>query len=287
MKNIIIASLVLITVGGLAVGCQGVGRQSFENKTSFAANGIQAIEINNDSWDIELKNTESRQITITCEGKREDKKIDPVTVTNEGNKLVVTQRDQGGMGGFSFGKKDTIYITIPDNEVGTITLNNGSGDIKMKDVTVKNIVISNDSGTEIMEGVSAEKGEFASQDGELNLKHSSLKKLTVTSMSGDSYITGVTSPEMNITSTDGAVAIKELQEGKSLRVETTSGDIAVSYKVAPASLMLTANSDSSDISVDLDGFKEKKSTETAKEGTIGDAANQLEIISKNGAIIVN
>lgn len=96
MKNIIIASLVLITVGGLAVGCQGVGRQSFENKTSFAANGIQAIEINNDSWDIELKNTESRQITITCEGKREDKKIDPVTVTNEGNKLVVTQRDQGG-----------------------------------------------------------------------------------------------------------------------------------------------------------------------------------------------
>ncbi|MFD3271777.1 DUF4097 domain-containing protein [Paenibacillus dendritiformis] len=287
MKNIIIASLVLITVDGLAVGCQGVGRQSFENKTSFAANGIQAIEINNDSWDIELKNTESRQITITCEGKREDKKIDPVTVTNEGNKLVVTQRDQGGMGGFSFGKKDTIYITIPDNEVETITLNNGSGDIKMKDVTVKNIVISNDSGTEIMEGVSAEKGEFASQDGELTLKHSSLKKVTVTSMSGDSYITGVTSPEMNITSTDGEVTIQELQEGKSLRVETKSGDITVSYQAAPASLMLTANSDSSDISVDLDGFKEKNSTETAKEGTIGDAANQLELISKNGAIIVN
>lgn len=287
MKNIIIASLVLITVGGLAVGCQGVGRQSFENKTSFAANGIQAIEINNDSWDIELKNTDSKQITITCEGKREDKKIDPVTLTNEGNKLVVTQRDQGGMEGFSFGKKGTIYITIPDNEVETITLHNGSGDIKMKGVTAQNMVISNDSGTEIMEGVSADKGEFTSQDGELNLKHSSLKKLTVTSMSGDSYITDVTSPEMNITSTDGEVTIQELQEGKSLRVETKSGDIAVSYKAAPASLMLTANSDSSDISVDLDGFKEKKSTETAKEGTIGDASNQLELISKNGAIIVN
>nr|WP_182914897.1 hypothetical protein [Paenibacillus thiaminolyticus] len=49
----------------------------------------------------------------------------------------------------------------------------------------------------------------------------------------------------------------------------------MSYKAAPASLMLTANSDSSDINVDLDGFREKESTEKTKEGTIGDAANQL------------
>lgn len=287
MKKIIFASIVLITVGGLAVGCQEAGKQSFENKTSFAASRIEAIEINNDSWDIEFKNTESKQITIACEGKRQDKKSDPVTIHHNGNKLVVTQQDQGGMEGFSFGKKGTIYITIPDNEVETITLNNGSGDIKMKGVSAPNIVISNDSGTEIMEGVSADKGEFASQDGEFNLKNSLLNKLTVISMSGDSYITGVTSPEMKITSIEGEVSIKEIQEGKSLRVETKSGDIEVSYIAAPASLMLTANSDSSDISVDLDGFKEKKSTETAKEGMIGDAANKLELISKNGAIIVN
>ncbi|MGG4397583.1 DUF4097 family beta strand repeat-containing protein [Paenibacillus thiaminolyticus] len=191
------------------------------------------------------------------------------------------------MEGFSFGKRGTIYISIPDNEVQTLTVNNGSGDIKMEDVTATNIVISNDSGTEIMEGLSADKGEFTSKDGELNLKNSLLHELIVTSISGDSYITGVTSPEMNITSTDGEVSIQELQEGKSLRVETKSGDIAVSYKAAPASLMLTSNSDSSDINVDLDGFREQERTEKTKAGTIGDAANKLELISKNGTIQVN
>lgn len=286
MKKMIFASLILITVGGLAAGCQG-GGQNFDSKTSFAANGLQAIEINNDSWDIEFKNTESEQITIACEGKRHDKKSDPVTLTHNGNKLVVTQQDQGGMEGFSFGKRGTIYISIPDNEVQMITVNNGSGDIKMKDVTATNIVISNDSGMQIMEGLSADKGEFSSKDGELNLKNSLLHELIVTSTSGDSYITGVTSPEMNITSTDGEVSIRELQEGKSLHVETKSGDIAVSYKAAPASLMLTANSDSSDINVDLDGFREKESTEKTKAGMIGDAANKLELISKNGTIQVN
>lgn len=140
---------------------------------------------------------------------------------------------------------------------------------------------------QIMEGLSADKGEFTSKDGELNLKNSLLHELIVTSTSGDSYITGVTSPEMNITSTDGEVSIRELQEGKSLRVETKSGDITVSYKAAPASLMLTTNSDSSDINVDLDGFREKESTEKTKAGMIGDGANKLELISKNGTIQVN
>lgn len=69
------------------------------------------------------------------------------------------------MEGFSFGKRGTIYISIPDNEVQMITVNNGSGDIKMKDVTATNIVISNDSGMQIMEGLSADKGNFHPKTG--------------------------------------------------------------------------------------------------------------------------
>nr|WP_213471130.1 DUF4097 family beta strand repeat-containing protein [Paenibacillus dendritiformis] len=286
MKKMIFASLALVAVGGLAVGCQGVGMQDFKNKISFEANGIEAIEMNNDSWDIEFKNTESRQITIACEGKRQDKNSDPVTLLHDGKKIVITQQDQGGMGGFSFGKKGTIYISIPDRGVDSITLHNGAGDIKMKDVTAANLVISNDSGTEMMEGLSADKGEFTSRDGELNLKDSLLNQLTITSLSGGSYITGVTSPEMTITSTDGEVSLQEMQEGKSLRIETKSGDIAVSYRAAPVSLRLAAHSGSSDISVDLDGFKENGSSETAKEGTIGEAAHKLELISEYGTITV-
>jgi DUF4097 and DUF4098 domain-containing protein YvlB len=156
----------------------------------------------------------------------------------------------------------------------------------MKDVSAQNIVFTNHSGSETIKGLSADKGNFTSKDGDLKLKDSSLNELTVTTGSGGSYITGVTSPVMNITSTYGEVAVKEIEDGELLRVETQSGDIAVSYKTPPASLKLTASSNSSDISVNLDGFKEQHRTEKTVEGTIGDASHTLELSSHAGTITV-
>ncbi|PEA54934.1 hypothetical protein CON64_10455 [Bacillus pseudomycoides] len=255
-----------------------------EKESSFEVDNIERLEINNDSWDIEFKNTESNKITTTAEGKK-DKKYDLVTIKNDGKKIVVNQQDRKEMfEGFSFGKKGTIYIYIPKNEVDTITLNNSFGDIKMSDIAIKNIAISNDSGAEKIEGLSADKGEFTSKDGEISMKNSSLKELTVASIAGDNYISNVTSPKMKVTSTDGEVSIKNEKEGKSLFVETKSGDISVSYKEDPTSLILSANSRSSDISVNLNSFKKKRDTENSKEGTIGDAMNKLEILSKAGTI---
>lgn len=93
-------------------------------------------------------------------------------------------------------------------------------------------------------------------------------------------------PEMIIASNDGEVSIKAAEEGRLLRVETESGDIAVSYKTPPASLKLTANSGSSDIRARLDGFKETRRTEQSVEGTIGDASNTLKLVSQDGTISV-
>lgn len=288
LKKIILAFIALIAIGGLAFSIKGIGEKSFEKENSFEVDRIEEVEINNESWDIEFKNTESKKVTIAAEGKQQDKKNDPVTIKNDGNKIVVNQQDQkGSIQGFSFRKKGTISISIPKNYMETITLNNSYGDIKMNDVTIKNIIVSNDSGSEKISGLSADKGKFTSKDGELSLKDSSLKELTVASTAGDSYITSVTSPMMKIISTEGEVSVKDTKEGKTLLVETKSGDITVSYKEVPTSLTLIANSDSSDITVDLDNFKGKKITEKSKEGTIGDASNKVELLSENGTININ
>ncbi|MGF9989479.1 DUF4097 family beta strand repeat-containing protein [Bacillus mycoides] len=288
MKKIILASTALIVIGGLAFGLKGVGAKSFEIEKSFEVDRIEEVEINKGSWDIEFKNTNSKKITIVVEGKQKDKKKDPVTIKNDEKKIVVSQEDQkeGFFEGFSFGKKGTIYISIPEDGIDTITMNNKSGDIKMNDIKTKNLVISNDSGAEKIEGLSANKGKFISKNGEFSLKNSSLKELTIASTTGDNYITNVTSPKMKVTSKDGEVSIKDAKEGKALFVETKSGDITVSYKKAPTSLELTANSDSSDITVNLDDFKKRKNTENLKEGMIGDGSNKVELLSKKGVINV-
>ncbi|PFW97201.1 hypothetical protein COL32_04220 [Bacillus pseudomycoides] len=288
MKKIILASTAVIVIGGLAFCLKGVGAKGFEKENSFEVDRIEEIEINKESWNIEFKNTKSKKITIAVEGKQEDKKKDPVTIKEDGKKIVVSQKDQKGgfFAGFSFGKKGTIYVSIPKDGIDTITMNNSSGDIKMKDVTTKNLVISNGSGAGKIEGLSADKGKFISKDGEFSLKNSSLKELNISSTAGDNYITNVTSPKMKVTSKDGEVSIKDAKEGKSLFVETKSGDITVSYKKAPTSLDLTANSNSSDITVNLDDFKKKKNTENSKEGIIGDGSNKVELLSKKGVINV-
>ncbi|RAR44559.1 DUF4097 family beta strand repeat-containing protein [Paenibacillus sp. MDMC362] len=286
MKKLIAASLVLAAVCGLVIACQGIGKQTFKHETSFEASLIKEIEIHNESWDIELKHTDSPNITIACVGKRQDNESDPVTISHDGNKIVIAQEDQGGMGGFTFSKKGTVYISIPDHTVDAIALNNDAGDIRMKHVAVQNLVMINESGSQLLEGLSADKVEFMTNDGELQLKDSSLNELTVTSGSGDSYITGVTSPLMNIASTAGEVSVKEIEEGKRLRVETESGDIGVSYAKPPASIKLAANSSTSDISVNLDGFKEQRRTDNAVAGTIGNASHSLELSSHTGTITV-
>ena len=88
-------------------------------------------------------------------------------------------------------------------------------------------------------GLLAEKGEFTSKSGELSLKGSSVQELNIKSTTGDNYITNVNNVNMNITSTSGEVLLKDIKEGKSLFIETKSGDIGVRYKGVPISLKLT------------------------------------------------
>ncbi|WP_263705543.1 DUF4097 domain-containing protein [Shouchella tritolerans] len=284
MKRIVVILVAVAAIGGLVYGFTKIKENPFRIDESFDSAGIEEIEINNESWDVELKQAESKQLTITAEGTQKNKKY-PVTIEKQGNKMTIQQSDEtGGSRGFSFGKNGTISVSIPDNEVNTITVSNNNGDIEMKNIATTNLIVTNGSGSERVAGISAEKGQFTSIDGELNVENSSLQEVIVASEAGDSYITNVTSTKMNITSTDGEVAVKEATEEEALFVETKSGDITVSYKEAPASLQLTAQSESADITVGLANMKETKSTDKLKEGTIGDASHTVELLSTHGTI---
>ncbi|WP_309598881.1 DUF4097 family beta strand repeat-containing protein [Lysinibacillus fusiformis] len=67
---------------------------------------------------------------------------------------------------------------------------------------------------------------------------------------------------------------------------SVKGDITIAYKETPKSLELTANSESSDISVNLEGYQKEKHTDKLKKGKIGEASNKLELISKEGVITI-
>ncbi|PEM52535.1 hypothetical protein CN611_19300 [Bacillus wiedmannii] len=287
MKKIIVIAILFLTIASVIFGFKTFQRKDFKKEKSFEINHIKEIEVDNENWDIEFKSTDANKIVISAQGKRVDKEIDPIEIEQAGNKVIVKQKQKVTrfFNGFTFRKKNSICIAIPKKEIDKIILNNKSGDVKISDIEVKNIVTESESGDEMVVGLSAEKGEFISQSGELAVKDSSVQELNIKSTTGD--ITSVSNSNINITSTSGEVLLKDMKEGKSLFVETKSGDIGVRYKGVPTSLKLTAKSNSSDVMVNVNGLKKDKNTEKIKAGTIGDAKNEVKILSKTGAIYID
>lgn len=289
MKKIIVIAILLITIASVIFGFKIFQGKDFKKEKSFEINHIKEIEVDNENWDIEFKSTDSNKIVISAQGQQVDKEIDPVKIENDENKIVIKQKQKVTkfLNGFTFRKKNSISIAIPKKGIDKIILNNKSGDVKINDIVVKSIMTKGKSGDEMIVGLSAEKGEFTSESGDLMLKDSSLQEVNITSTTGDNYVKNVKNENMNITSTSGEVLLKDMKEGKSLFVETKSGDIGVRYKGVPASLKLTAKSNSTDVMVDLKGLKKDKNTEKIKIGTIGDAKNEAKILSKTGVIYID
>ncbi|HFU7055244.1 TPA: DUF4097 family beta strand repeat-containing protein [Bacillus cereus] len=288
LKKIIVIAILFLTIASVVFGFKTFQGKDFKKEKSFEINHIKEIEVDNENWDIEFKSTDANKIVISAQGQQVDK-IDPVKIENDENKIVIKQKQKVTkfFNGFTFRKKNSISITVPKKEIDKIVLNNKSGDVKIRDIVVKSIVTKGKSGDEMIVGLSAEKGEFTSESGDLMLKDSSLQEVNITSTTGDNYVKNVKNENMNITSTSGEVLLKDMTEGKSLFVETKSGDIGVRYKGVPVSLKLTAKSNSADIIVNVDGLKKDKNTEKIKEGTIGDAKNEVKILSKTGAIYID
>ncbi|PKJ57607.1 hypothetical protein CWE34_03945 [Bacillus sp. SN10] len=289
MKKIIVIAILVITIASAVFGFKVFQGKDFKMEKSFDINNIKEIDVDNENWDIEFKSTDANKIVISAQGEQVDKEIDPVKIENDENKIVIKQKQKMNrfFNGFTFRKKNSISIAIPKKEIDKIVLNNKSGDVKIRDIVVKSIMTKGKSGDGMIVGLSAEKGEFISQSGELVVKDSSVQELNIKSTTGDNYITNVSNSSMKITSTSGEVLMKDMTEGKSLFIETKSGDIGVRYKGVPASLKLTAKSKSADVIVDLKGLKKDKNTEKIKVGTIGDAKNEAKILSETGVIYID
>ncbi|WP_142344228.1 DUF4097 family beta strand repeat-containing protein [Bacillus cereus] len=289
LKKIIVIVILFLTIASVIFGFKTFQGKDFKKEKSFEINDIKEIEVDNANWDIELKSTDANKLVVSAQGKRVDKEVDPVEIEHEGNKVMIKQKEKAirFFNGFTFRKKNSISIAIPKKEIDKIVLNNKSGDVKISNIVVKSIVTESESGDERIVGLSAKKGEFISQSGELAVKDSSVQELNIKSTTGDNYITNVNNLNMNITSTSGEVLLKDMKEEKSLFVETKSGDIGVRYKGVPISLKLTAKSNSSDVMVNVKGLKKDKNTEKVKAGTIGNAKNEVKILSETGAIYID
>lgn len=287
MKKILIGFIGVLAIGALVYSLYRTQGDPYEKTKSIDAVGIEQIEVENDSWNIEVKAAKSEKITVTAKGKQKNKETEPVTVEQQGDKLVVKQtKESGVLSGISIGKNGKVTIEIPENRLKTIVVKSSDGDIELEKIAADKFAFSNGSGNLKLKGVSVGEGNIDLKDGQVKLENSTFESLKSAAGSGDTTITNVQSPKMDINSTDGIVSIEDATEGELLNVQSKSGDITVSYKEAPVSLRLVANSNTSDLEVGLEHMKKTKETENTVKGKIGDGANQAKLTSKDGKVSV-
>ncbi|MCZ4247583.1 DUF4097 family beta strand repeat-containing protein [Bacillus amyloliquefaciens] len=287
MKKILAACVALIVIIGIVLSLYKTDAKSFKKNNSYNAENIDTLKVYTDSWDVKFKKSNSNKVTISAEGKQKDKA--PVTFQKDGENVVISQKAQINSGffeGFTFGNQGgTIYINVPESGMNNIEITNEDGNVQLSEVSADNIAVENNSGDEKINNVSAHTGRFASKDGSLKVENSSFEKLNITSESGDNVMKDINSLNVKVSSKDGAISIKDMTEGKSLAVNTISGDIGLSYKKAPSALEIAAKSNS-DITFDLDGLKKSNDGEKLKKGKIGEGSNKVSLSSVDGSIKV-
>lgn len=242
---------------------------SLEVNESYPSESVDSIKVYNDSWDVRFKKSDSNEVIFSAEGKQNEENSS-VTFQVDGTTLIIKQEDQTESGffkGFTFGKKGTISIHIPESVINDIELINKDGNIEIAEISIPNIIVQNNSGDGKIEGVIADAGEIVTNSGMLSIVDSSFEDLSITSIGGE-------------------VAIKEIEEGN-LAVNTDSGDISISYKSNPTSLNVMAQSNSSNVTLNLDGLQKEEDTENVKRGTIGDGQNNLDLTSNKGVIHIS
>ncbi|AJS58251.1 DUF4097 family beta strand repeat-containing protein [Paenibacillus sp. IHBB 10380] len=224
------------------------GSKKLEITEHISSEEVQSIEIMNDSWDIEVKESIDNQVYVDITGKQKDKKKAPVVVTHKDNQLIIQQHKQigGAFSAFTFEKEGTITILIPKNTVEQVTLINNEGD--------------------------------------LNIQTLATQKLTLQNQAGNVKFNQVEASVLNVFSKNGEIVIKRVDEKGEMNVETETGDIQVAYQNAPSSLKVAVENAKGDTTVNLANLSTTKNTDAEVHGTIGAGENSLHVKSYSGSI---
>lgn len=262
------------------------GSQYFELTQDFPAQEIKSIDINNDSWDLLVKESTDNQVHVAIEGNQKDKNKAPVAVTRTSGNLVIQQEKQigGAFSAFSFHKEGTITVFIPQNTVDQIRMVNNEGDINIRALTTHELIVDNKAGSMKLNQVEADAGDLNLTEEDLNIKDSSFSRIDVAARGNDLYFKNVTSSVMNLYSKSGEIVLSGVEEKGEMRVETKSGDIQVHYQTDPSSLKVAVENAKGDTTVHLANLKATENTDENVKGTIGAGENSLYVKSHSGSI---
>ncbi len=257
----------------------GCGQKEKNAAKDYPADEIFAIHIQNDSAPLTLSLSPDDAIHISA---REG------AVRLEDGQLTIAQTDgaKNALEQFSFGKKETLSVSLPAGARLPISVENNSGDLEISQISASDLQLENASGYCRFTDVTADSARIASGSGDIKIADGKIADLDLRTDSGYVTLENPASQNIRITAKSGEANLSRLNPQTTLDVSTDSGDIGVAYQSAPESLDFEIASGSRDVTAKLRGARYETDTDGCKKGTVGAGAQSLTVESDTGTVII-
>ncbi|HUQ50446.1 MAG TPA: DUF4097 family beta strand repeat-containing protein [Terriglobales bacterium] len=241
-----------------------------------------SVSIVNQKGSVTVKPSTSRQVIITANPSSDKVELD---ASQNGNRVSVRTHMLGKAGDDARVDYD---VQLPAD--CTITIDSGTGDVKVENVR-GNVTVDSEEGQIEMRGVTNGIIQVQTVNGNVSLSNLKQARIQVTSTGGNVELSSVSGPLVSVKSTSGTIKFTgDFNGGGNYKFTNHSGDIEVSTP-ATASVDLSARSQRGSVESDLAMQKSDHPAFALTEGKsvagkLNSGASSVELRSFSGKIRV-
>ncbi|TLS37964.1 DUF4097 family beta strand repeat-containing protein [Pseudalkalibacillus caeni] len=274
-KFIRIALLVLIVgvAGSLFTIYQADGFSfktvKINDQKTVKASGIDSIEVDTSSIDVNIVPTKGKDIRIELDGKVSEKLKDKIRLRVHENgdtiKIDIEERNS-----FKFGvtiKSLDLTVQVPEKRFENITVDTSSGDIEVEDVE-------------------ADGFHFSASSGDVTASNLKAASISIDTSSGDMVLNDLQG-SLQGEASSGRIMLDTKKITDDIEFNTSSGNVEIESAVQPDALILEFDGSSGEGNVDLKGMDYKVKEEHEIRGSIGKNGPKLIVNTSSGDFDLN
>lgn len=314
MRKIMYGALALVIIGviGVVMAINTSGAEAFtfssvdvHQTKDVSGKGISNILIDSPTVDVKVQTTNGDKIEADFSGKvgKKSKNLYKLDIDKDGDTVNITMKKKDKLEFMMFNfTKVKLNVKVPQQVYNSIEINAASGDIALDDVEAKEIAIKTQSGDIEVNDVVAEdtlvlkasSGEIAangnrtnrldieSSSDDIRIKDNEAKETDIYSSSGKIISDDLVSEEVKMNTSSGDIVVTAEEMTGNVSLESSSGDIDVSFAKPAASMKVDYKSSSGDATANLDKMKYSEKSEHRIVGQSGDGKFKLTARTSSG-----
>lgn len=266
------------------------GSQEVNAVTEYEKQEVERIEIEVASMDVDIQTASVSHVEMSAEGKTNQPLF---TYHYSQGKLHIEEVERKGVRLLPFSpfKDASLHIVLPEKKYEALTMQASSGDIRIEEMTTASLNIKTSSGSVDMVNNEIEKTlAIETSSGDIAGEAVTAGARTYQTKSGSITEEDAEGEKTRVNTASGDLSLTGMQTLTGLDVETTSGDVHVSYEsAAPQDGTVLFTSRSGEAIVNWEDLLYEKKEEHSFRAVLGKGSeeNIIQIATQSGDLHLN